>query len=288
MMTRFKLTAFTSLSLIAGLMLSACDVQMKLPTLPSSSASPSPSTSASPSSTPSASPSSTTDPVASPTPVASASAAVGGELKINGADLFNKFNVNYRVGMKWVYGIRLADLAIPGLPAGINIPGFPGSTGSTGSSGSSSLSNLGEVSWEVISMDNNTVTIKTVTTTNTPAGTQSNQNTVSFEKNSQASLYSQAQAPGTNGTVTWTLGASGESVTVPAGTFTADRIEGNFDVVSQTGGATGNLKSQVKTWINSTAGMVKQETKSDLAASGAGAAGQTSTTTIIELKSFTP
>ena len=37
-------------------------------------------------------------------------------------------------------------------------------------------------------------------------------NNITFDKTKQANLYSQAQAPGTNGTVTWTLGASGESV----------------------------------------------------------------------------
>lgn len=280
-----KFSALSALGLAAAISLTACNPQMKFPTVPnpsaSSSASPSPTTSSSPTTDPSPSPSAVAS--STPTPTASASAAVGGNLVIKGGELFNKFNVNYRVGMKWVYGIRLADLAIPsipGLPSGVTIPGLPSGSGSGG------ISSLGEIGWEVISVDSNTVTIKVSNTINTPAGTQNTQNNVTFEKGSQANLYSQAQAPGTNGTVTWTLGASGESVVVPAGTYNADRIEGNFDVVSQTGGATGNLKQQVKTWINSTAGMVKQEVKSDISASGGGASGQTSTTTIIELKSF--
>lgn len=278
-----KFSALSALGLAAAISLTACNPQMKFPTLPnpsaSGSASPSPTTSATPM------PSDSASPVASstPTPTVSASAAVGGQLTINGADLFSKYNLNYRVGMKWVYGLRLADLAIPsipGLPSGVTIPGLPTGTGASGAS------SLGEISWEVISTDNNNVTIKVTTNTNTPVGTQTTNNNITFDKTKQANLYSQAQAPGTNGTVTWTLGASGESVVVPAGTYNADRIEGNFDVVSQTGGATGNLKQQVKTWINSTVGMVKQEVKSDISASGGGASGQTSTTTIIELKSF--
>ena len=142
MQKRFIL-ALMSASLMV---LSACETNVN------ASLSPNPGASASPSADPSAAPS------AAPSTGASANVnagvnlpgvAVGGNasgtstlnpnaaveengaLTVTGSDIFNKYDLQFSKGMKWVYGMKLdlGAVSVPSLPSGISIPGMPGGSG---------------------------------------------------------------------------------------------------------------------------------------------------------------
>jgi len=265
--------------------LSACDAKLNVnvkPPVPSNR----------PNVPPSANPSARPDDMASvppsanpsqnPTPVASASASGTGSLTITGQDLFNKYTINYHQGQKWVYRMTQpgtsTSIPMPTLPPGTSLPpgfNFPSST-------SSGSTDLGELVWEVVKVEGDQVTMKTTTTVNTPVGAQTTTKTTTSARSDFASQVTQSAATGTEGTVTYTFGASGESVSVPAGSYTADRIDGVFKIKATSGGASGTSDTMVKLWITNGTGLVKYEAKSTTNASGV----TVDTTTLFELKSY--
>ena len=280
-----RIYAFASLSLLAALALTACDAKVNV-NVANPSAQPSAGPSSNPSSDPSSNPSAqpSDPPSATPNPNATAQPTAApstgsGKLTIQGSALFNKYNVNYRAGMKWVYGMRLADLAvpqIPSLPGGVTIPGLP-------SSGGSGM-DLGTMTMEVLKVEGETVTMQTTIVTNA-APTQIPPRTTTFQKSAMANLYTESQGDGVEGTATWTAAGS-ESVTVPAGSYSADIINGVFDVTSLQNGVRADLDQTVKLWISNGVGMVKEEVKTSLSGTGSAGSVQSDSTTIIELKSF--
>lgn len=290
-MSRIRVLA--GLCLLTGLAFSACDAKVNVNV---AQPSPGPSSSAQPSSSPSSltpaspDPSATPNPGSSSTPTPTVSASAGGKLVVSGADVFNGFSMDYKKGQKWVYKMTLKGLTIaaPSLPPGVSLP--PGFS-LPGSSGSSDM-DLGEMSMEVIDVSGDTVTMKTdVKTTVGPssgsasASSSIKPSTVSFKKNSMASLYSEVISAGAEGTLNWTSGGT-ESVSVPAGSYSAGRVNGVMKVKSVQNGVTGDLDQTIAVWISNNVGMVKEEVKSNVSASGSGASGSTNVTTVIELKSF--
>lgn len=266
-----------SLSLSAGLLMAALSACTATGTLnvpnpsASSSASPSPAPSASASTTPSAAPSESPN-TTEPTPMPSAG---DGKLVVMGADLFNDVKINYHAGQKWVYKMTLKGLAISlpaGLPAGIQIPGSTGDT------------DLGEMTWEVLSVEGSMVTMRTHLDLKVGAGSVPD-TTRTFDKDDKsalAKLYVESQNSGTEGTATYTSGGS-ESVTVAAGTYAATRVNGVFKITTLSNGVRGDLDQTAKIWLTSSIGLVKEEVISKISASGSAS----DTTTVIELKSFT-
>ncbi|HEY9840889.1 MAG TPA: hypothetical protein V6D23_10565 [Candidatus Obscuribacterales bacterium] len=214
----------------------------------------------------------------------SAEASGSGSLVITGQDLFNKYTVSYHAGQKWVYKMTQPNtgtsVAVPSLPPGVTLP--PGFN-IPGSSSSSSITDLGELVWEVISVDDAQVTMKTTTTVNTPVGSQTTTKTTTSARTNFASQISQSMATGTEGTIVYTFGAGNESVSVPAGSYTADRIDGVFKIKTNVNGVSGTSDTNVKLWVTNEVGLVKYEAQSTTATSGV----TVNTTTLFELKSFT-
>jgi hypothetical protein len=270
-----------------------------------------------PSTSPSASPSSAPNP-AGPTPTSPASTtpsstpasttpsstpASGGKLLVTNQDIFNKYNVEYRTGRKWVYSmkmpaINLGGLNIPGFGTtqfgninipGLNIPGLGSGSGSGSASGSGS-SELGEFTMEVVKVDGNMVTVRTTVNMNEnlPGGSSAMQDQEqTFPISEKSKLFSEmTQSAGTEGTLEWNRNPTPESVSVAGGNYTADKITGVMNVTSTQQGATANLKQDITTWIADGVGMVKQETKSNTAVSGGGASGSIDVGVTLELKSF--
>jgi len=217
-----------------------------------------------------------------------------GEIKVVGADLFNKYTVNYRTGMKWVYSLKMPGFSLPSLPA---IPGFTttqlpsnlsdllniGSGGSSGgTSGGNSNGELGEMTMEVKAVQGDLVTMATAVkmNLNLPGGAPFKPSETTFSKAEPQKLYSVlAQSGNTNGTYTYSLIAA-ESLTVAAGSYNADKISGKLQAVSSTGAGDVNSQQDSLLWMANQVGMVKQETKTVTAG--------ISSTTVLELKSFTP
>lgn len=193
-----------------------------------------------------------------------------------GSDVFNDVKIDYKPGQKWVYKMTLKGLAISlpaGLPSGIS---FPGSSGDT---------ELGEMTWEVLSIQGSMVTMRTHLDLKVGPGSVPD-TTRTFDKDDRKALsrlYVESQNSGTEGTATWTAGAA-ESVTVAAGNYSAQRINGVFDITStSSNGARTKLDQTAKLWFTSSIGMVKEEVLTKISGSGAAS----DTTTVIELKSFT-
>jgi len=226
-----------------------------------------------------------------PVPVTAPSPGQG-EIKVVGADLFNKYTVNYRTGMKWVYSLKMPGFSLPSLPA---IPGFTTSqlpsnlsdllnigTGGTGGSTSSNNGELGEMTMEVKAVQGDLVTIATSVkmTLSIPGGAPIKPSETTFSKAEPQKLYSEiAKGGNTSGTYTYSLIAA-ESITVAAGSYSADKISGKLQASSSTD--VGSVSSQQDSllWMANNVGMVKQETKTMTS-------GITSTT-VLELKSFVP
>lgn len=191
-----------------------------------------------------------------------------------GSDIFNDVKIDYKPGQKWVYKMTLKGLAISvpaGLPSGIS---FPGSSGDT---------ELGEMTWEVLSIQGSMVTMRTHLDLKVGPGSVPD-TTKTFDKDDRKALsrlYVESQNSGTEGTVTWTAGAA-ENVTVAAGNYSAQRINGVFDITANSNGARAKLDQTAKLWFTSSVGMVKEEVLTKLSGSGAAS----DTTTVIELKSF--
>lgn len=246
----------------------------------STSTSPDPNASVAPSANPSSNPSSS--PASNPSAQPSASsggvqAGAQSQLIVTGESVFESYAVNYRPGMKWVYKMSLApiNIAAPSLPGGISLPpgvSVPGiSTGAT---------DLGELVTEVVKVEGNLVTlrseVKATAATSFPAPAASE---TTFEVAKSSQQYAAAFYNGEEGTLDWQKAASGESITVPAGSYTADRISGVMKIKAQ--GA--DLQQNIKLWMSSGVGMVKEEVQSSTSAAGF----SSDTTTVIELKSFT-
>ncbi len=265
-----KITRVSLASIFLLGLLSACDpvnVPSPSPTSSSSlnpSASPTVDSSAQPSASPSASaPGTSASPTAQPsTPPSTAN----GKLTVIGANSFDDFNLEFREGMKWTYKMKLAgvDIAIPNLPPGVTIPGLGGSSAGT---------NLGDFTMEVIKVNGNLITMRTDVNTAIagspdPAPTES-----TFEKKNISAVYTESFVSNGEGTLTWTSAGS-ESVTVPAGGYTAGVVNGRMNVT-----ANGiQVNQDTKVWIANGVGMVKQEVVSEAAG--------TKSTTIVELQSF--
>src|SRR5690606_35621798 len=101
-----------------------------------------------------------------------------------------------------------------------------------------------------------------------------------FEKTATANFYSEAFASGGSGTLSWQADAS-ESITVPAGSYSSDRIKGRMDVTVDSNGTQPKLKQDIKLGMAPGVGMVKQENVSSTAASG----GSAGATVVMELTS---
>lgn len=285
MQTRFRLA---SLGLLAAATLSACVATGNLTV---NTPKPSSSPSAGPSAQPSASPSAqgTPEPTKSPQPTVSASASVeaSGKLKVTGADVFNKYTMDFRTGMKWVYGMtsefKMPAIEIPGnisIPGGGSIPGLP----TSGGSGGTSTTDLGELTIEVIKVEGDLVTMRSQLVNKlSPAPIPPS--TTTFEKKNWAAAFAQATSEGAEGTVTWTAAGS-ESVKVAAGSYSADIINGVFDITALQKGIRSDLDQVAKVWVANGVGMVKEEVKSNITGSGSAGSVSTDTTTHIQLKSF--
>ncbi len=286
------------ISAILLLALAACNGQNLPNTLPTSLPSNVPAL-IRPSGTPTASPAPgaavATNPVTATAPATTTTPGQG-EIKVVGADLFNKYTVNYRTGMKWVYSLKMPGFSLPSLPA---IPGFTttqlpsnlsdllniGSGGTSGgTSGGSSNSNgeLGEMTMEVTAVQGDLVTMATAVKMNfnLPGGAPFKPTETTFSKAEPQKLYSVlAQSGNTNGTYTYSLIAA-ESVTVTAGSYNADKISGKLQATSSTGAGDVSSQQDSLLWMANQVGMVKQETKTVTAG--------ISSTTVLELKSFAP
>lgn len=263
-----------SVSLMLLGSLAACDANLSV-NLPNSQASPDPQASVSPAPTVSAQPSAQPSTPQSAAPTAVPSSAPQGALTIVGADLFDKYPLTFRQGMRWEYSMKMPSVAIElpqlpgGLPAGFEIPGFGGS----GSGGE-----FGTLTMEVIRIDGNLVTMRTqVNTTLQGAAPPMQPTETTFEQRAIASLYTEAFVSGGEGTMSWRADGS-ESVSVPAGTYSTDRIIGRLD--AQADAAT--TAQDITLWMAPNVGMVKQETTT-MGSSGGGSA---AANTILELKSF--
>lgn len=274
------------------LALAACNGQNLPSTLPTSVPSNLPAL-IRPSGTPNATPApGSTD---APPPVAAPSTGQG-EIKVVGADLFNKYTVNYRTGMKWVYSLKMPGFSLPSLPA---IPGFTttqlpsnlsdllnigsgGTSGGTSGGSTSSNGELGEMTMEVKAVQGDLVTMATAVkmNLNLPGGAPFKPTETTFSKAEPQKLYSVlAQSGNTNGTYTYSLIAA-ESLTVAAGSYSADKISGKLQAISSTGAGDVGSQQDSFLWMANQIGMVKQETKTVTAG--------ISTSTVLELKSFTP
>lgn len=280
-------------SLIIASSLMACNpvsLPSTLPTNPASSTEPtepSEEPSAEPGDTPA--PNSSSDPSALPAPNPSASTTPTGDapavsepgdgkIMISGANTFDAYSVDFKVGMKWVYSMK-NEIATPqinlptGLPAGIQIPGF----------GINSFTDLGSLTMEVTNVTGNTVTIKTTTDISIPGAPPVEPQESTFDKSKGLSaMYSEQLASGQEGTLNFSKVGSGESVSVKAGSYTADRIKALMKVTVDASGASVDFDQESMIWITSGVGMVKQETKSSIDSSGVAV----ETTTLIELTSF--
>lgn len=240
---------------------------------------------------PNASP--TTAPAQSPV---TAPAPGQGEIKVIGSDLFNKYTVNYRVGMKWVYSLKMPGLSLPSLPA---IPGFTtsqlpsnlsdllnlgsgGSTSTGSSSGSTGSGELGEMTMEVTAIQGDLVTLSTAVkmTLSMPGGAPIKPSQTTFSKANPQKLYdSLAQSGDTNGTYTYSL-IGPETVNVAAGSYGADKISGKLQASTSSSAGSTSIQQDSLIWMANNVGMVKQETKTTTAG--------IASTTVLELKSFTP
>ncbi|PIQ28839.1 hypothetical protein COW36_09695 [bacterium (Candidatus Blackallbacteria) CG17_big_fil_post_rev_8_21_14_2_50_48_46] len=301
-MKQFSRNLILGLSAVSLISLMACTgnglptslpsgLSSSLPGLVKASASPSASPAATPATSPSANPST---PSSEPTPAASAEPG-NGVIKVEGEDLFNKYTVNYRVGMKWVYSLKMPGIALPNLSglAGFSAQQIPdvnailnglsgGSSGSTGSSTPAAPSEMGEFTIEVTAVAGDMVTLSTQVkmTTEIPGGAPIKPSTSSFNKSNPGKMYSElGQNGNTNGTLKYSL-VGPESVTVPAGSFSADKIAGMMNVTSSTGAGSVESTQESSLWMAVGTGMVKQENKSTTSG--------ITVTTLLELKSFMP
>lgn len=278
-----KSRPFAAAALLA-LSLSACDANISV-NVPN----PQPSASAQPSATPQSpapatSPSpaaSQAPPTAAPSTAAPSTAPVAsapptsGQLTIVGADLFDKYPLTFRQGQRWEYSMKMPSVAVSvpqfpgGLPGGIQIPGIGGD------------SEFGTLIMEVIRVDGSNVTMRTqVNTTLQGAAPPMDPKEVTFAQRSTASLYTEAFANG-QGTMTWRADGS-ESLTVAAGSYSADRIKGRLDADLASGGASATATQDITLWMAPNVGMVKQQTITT--SSGSTTSG--SAEVILELKSF--
>ena len=279
----------------ATLALTACAPQNTAPGQPNTPASSQPATPASP-----AKPGEQPATPASPANPATPAPEGGGKITVVGADLFAKYAVDYQVGKQWVYSLQMPGGLVPQmpnlndllgkLPTGFrtaqtvpdlnainNLIGNLTGTGGTTSSSSSTTprtSELGEISWTVVAVEGDMVTIETrvnmTLAKTTPAPTRS-----TFSKKSPAALYSEInQESDTTGTYTYTLIGGPESVSVAGGTFSADKLAGKLKATSK-GSA---IEQDATLWMAAGVGLVKQEVNSVVAG--------IKTTTILELKSY--
>lgn len=265
------------IGLLSAVSLSACDGSTPA-NLPSStpSAQASAQASVSPAATPQASSQSSTSssvklpatPSAQPATPSSAP-AVTSELEVIGGDVFNQFEITFKEGMRWEYVLRAPKTEISGLPGGISAP-------SLGSSG-----DLGVFTQTVTAVNGSQITVKAETQ---PAGGSflpptSTEST--FDTSQKANLYSAGFAGEGKGTLTWSAAGS-ESITVPAGSYTATKINGVMDITTTQNGVTAQLKQDIVLWMSDGVGMVKQNTVSETEANGI----QTKVTNVTELQAF--
>ncbi len=245
------------------------------------------------------------NPNATPVPGASATPNTQGEIKVVGADLFNKYTVEYRTGMKWVYSLKMPGFSLPNIPSGAGFPSIPGfsitqipdlsnipglnlgagtSAGtSAGASAGASSGDLGEMIMEVKTVAGDQVTVATefkftqslLASFNLFKPTQS-----TFSKSNRGKMYEGiGSSNGTNGTLTYALVGS-ESVSVPAGTYSADKISSKLATTTAVGSANAESQQDTTLWMASGVGLVKHESKTVIQGS--------TSSVLLELKSFTP
>jgi hypothetical protein len=290
----FPLACATTLALTACAPQNTAPGQPTASSQPSTPASSQPASPAKPGEQP-VTPASPTTPVMPTPPTASGS----GKITVIGADLFAKYAVDYQVGKQWVYSLQMPGGLTPQipnvndllskLPAGFRtaqtvpdlsainnlIGNLTGTGGSTSSNTSTSrTSELGEISWTVVAVEGDMVTIETrvnmTLAKTTPAPTRS-----TFSKKSPAALYSEInQESDTTGTYTYTLIGGPENVSVAGGSFSTDKLAGKLKATSK--GST--IEQDATLWMAAGVGLVKQEVNSVVAG--------IKTTTILELKSY--
>lgn len=241
------------------------------------------------------------NPNASAVPGASASPNTQGEIKVVGADLFNKYAVEYRTGMKWVYSLKMPGFSLPNIPSGAGFPSIPGFSvtqipdlssipglnlgagASTGASAGASNGDLGEMIMEVKAVAGDQVTVTTefkftqslLASFNLFKPTQS-----TFSKSNRGKMYEGiGSSNGTNGTLTYSLVGS-ESVSVPAGSYTADKISSKLATTTAVGSGSAESSQDTLLWMTSGVGLTKHESKTVIQG--------TTSSVLLELKSFTP
>ncbi|MBT9547862.1 MAG: hypothetical protein IV090_20910 [Candidatus Sericytochromatia bacterium] len=279
------------------LALAACNGQNLPSTLPTSLPSNSPAL-IRPSGTPNSTPA--TGAVVPPNSVTAPSSGQG-ELKVVGADLFNKYAVEYRTGMKWVYSLKMPGFSLPNIPSGAGFPSIPGFSvtqipdlssipglnlgagASTGASAGASNGDLGEMIMEVKAVAGDQVTVTTefkftqslLASFNLFKPTQS-----TFSKSNRGKMYEGiGSSNGTNGTLTYSLVGS-ESVSVPAGSYTADKISSKLATTTAVGSGSAESSQDTLLWMASGVGLAKHESKTVIQG--------TTSSVLLELKSFTP
>lgn len=222
-----------------------------------------------PTGTPSAAPS--TAPSGAPT-------APQGKITVVGAELFTKYAINYRVGMKWVYSMKMPGVSMPSLPSipGFNTSQIPNLSSLLPSSGSSS--EMGELTLTVTAVNGDLVTIESAVKMNITAIAPTQPSSVTFSKNSPAALYSAInQDSKTSGTYTYSL-IGPESVTVAAGSYNTDKLKGRLEATTQTDSGSVSTTQDALLWMAVGIGMVKQEVTTVTTG--------VTTKNVIELKSF--
>lgn len=198
-----------------------------------------------------------------------------GKIQVIGAELFDKYPLNYRVGMQWVYSMKMPGVSLPALP-GFNTSQLPNLSQLL----PSNTSEMGELTMTVTAIHGDLVTMETTVKMNITSPTSPAPTSVTFNKNTPAALYSQMnQDSKTTGTYTYTL-IGPESVSVAAGTYQADKIKGRLEATTQIEAGTVNSNQDSLLWMAAGVGMVKQETTTVTAGVTA--------TNILELKRFTP
>lgn len=246
-------------------------------------------------------PSATPAPTTSTSPSTTATPAPQGQIAVVGTDLFNKYTVEYRTGMKWVYSLKMPGFSLPNIPAIPGVPSIPGfsiaqipdlsnipglnlGAGAGASAGASAASGeLGDMIMEVKSIEGDQVTVATefkftqslLASFNLFKSTQT-----TFSKNNRGKMYDNiGGGSGTSGTLTYSFVGS-ESVSVAAGTYSADKIASKLVTSTATGGGSAESQQDVNLWMSVGVGLVKHESKTVIQGS--------SSTVLFELKSFTP
>lgn len=172
-----------------------------------------------------------------------------GRIDISGEEAFGPISVNYREGMKWVYQLKAPEVNVPGFPTGIVNPSGSGE--------------LGTMTQEVIAVEGDQVTLEVLIDVKAGSAVTDSRKRFSFSAGDHAALQSQAAFVGHGtGSITWAR-AGTERVSVPAGSYSAEKIKGDMNILAQENGVSVRIKNDMDIWMVSGIGMVKQTASQD-------------------------